>query len=89
MNRAFRFMLTLILVVISLTGGAYLGARMALNQVETTQPEPQVIIQTSEAVPQTNQITISSSEISTTITNVVEQVGTRGDRRQVGGVGKR
>ena len=75
MNRTVRFLMMLALVLFSALAGAYLGAQYAISRltpVLVSEPALAASETVSEMLP--NQIVVSSSEISTIITEVVEMV---------------
>lgn len=75
MNRTVRFLMMLALVLFSALAGAYLGAQYAISRltpVLVSEPALAASETGSEMLP--NQIVVSSSEISTIITEVVEMV---------------
>lgn len=74
MSRVVRFMLILMLVLFSALAGAYIGARLAISNLTPSLPEPAVVTSSEDIETQPNQIVVSSSEISTIITEVVEAV---------------
>lgn len=74
MNRATRFLLILVLVLLSALAGGYLGARYAARQLAAELSAPAAVIDVHPAVTTQKQIVVSSSEISTIITEVVEAV---------------
>lgn len=62
-------------MLISALIGGFFGASLAIKRIETWNAEPVEAIQQGSSPSNNNQITISSSEVNTTITKVVEQVG--------------
>jgi 2-alkenal reductase len=75
MNRTVRFLMMLALVLFSALAGAYLGAQYAISRLSpvlVSEPALAASETGSEKLP--NQIVVSSSEISTIITEVVEMV---------------
>ncbi len=74
MNRIVIFVLVVGLVLISAIFGGYIGASLATGRLKEETTEPVEIIQTASTPNFTNQIIMSSSEINTTITKMVEQV---------------
>ncbi|MCD6356282.1 MAG: trypsin-like peptidase domain-containing protein [Anaerolineaceae bacterium] len=62
------------LVIISALAGAYIGASLAVNRMCELIPESVEVVEDNQAITTGNQIFFSSSEISTTVTEVVEKV---------------
>ncbi len=74
MPKIIRLILILLLVVLSALAGGYLGVRIASSQFAQQLPAPAAVIEPEPAATTQNQIVVSSSEISTIITDVVEAV---------------
>jgi len=74
MSRTVRFLLMLALVLASALAGAFLGARYAISQLTPVVSEPAITASELDSETLPNQIVVSSSEISTIITEVVEMV---------------
>lgn len=74
MNKTIRFVLLLILVLVSALAGAFIGAQIALSKVDGTVLLAAPTISESTTSATLNQIVVSSSEISTLITDVVAAV---------------
>jgi serine protease Do len=68
------FSLAVILMFGSALLGAYIGGTVVSRQAQADNVEP-VLIQPASSTTGTNQILVSSTDINTTVTQVVEQVG--------------
>jgi 2-alkenal reductase len=73
-NKTIKLLLVLMLVLVSALAGAYIGAQIALSQFDHSVRAPAAVISESTPSAQPNQIIVSSSEISTLITEVVAAV---------------
>jgi len=74
MNRFIRFLMLFMLIVITAIGGAFIGARYAVNNVISSKITPVTMINEGEELPAPHEIIVSSSNISTMVTEVVESV---------------
>jgi len=75
MKKVATFLVVLALILGSAALGAYIGASLVAGKGDTANGVEMVNIQPEETSTGASQISISSSDISTTITQVVEQVG--------------
>jgi len=74
MRRSVFVFIVVVLVFFSVMLGAIIGGAYAYRRMENPVMPTAVVALATEAEPQTNTIAVSSTEISTTITNVVEMV---------------
>ena len=74
MSRSLRFFLAIVLVLISAMAGAYIGVRYAVSNLISSDNQTAVVIDAQTQQTQSNQIIVSSSEISTIVTDVVQTV---------------
>ena len=73
MKRLALFFIILLLVAVSALGGAFVGAMIVQNAKNDQLPEPITIVQDSSSQ-NSGELFVSSSDISTTVTQVVELV---------------
>jgi len=75
MSTVARSLMILMLVLLSALAGAYFGAQYAVSQISAMDFQPALLVEGDLENPKvTNQIVVSSSEISTLVTDVVEAV---------------
>jgi serine protease Do len=75
MKRVVAFLVVLSLILGSAVLGAYIGASVATQKIAADKLAEPAIAQTRAPSGGANQITVSSSDVSTTITQVVEKIG--------------
>ncbi len=75
MKRIVAFLVVLALILGSAVLGAYIGASLAAQKAAAANPAEPAITQDGAPSGGANQITVSSSDVSTTITQVVERIG--------------